>query len=265
MKFIKTGRRNFVYRGAGPNVTSLIYFPAGFYTYSTLFSAIWRINRQTKFGGRNIMAVPLDAIRAFHNAFRKDLAAIDAVANNAARGKGNLDLLVKRYNFFNEVLVWHAKGEEEYVFPALEKVAPLMAEAYERDHRGLDSLYEKLQKAVNASDTLSVARATASFDFFLAFHLNKEEAHLYRIYNDKVSIEDQWVIGGKMFQEVPRERFPEVVAWLYPLLGLDDRENVTRIMQKNMPEPAFAGATKLIQAAVGNGWAELDQRLRGKK
>ena len=50
------------------------------------------------------MTVPLDAIRAIHNAFRKDLAAIDAAANKAAGGFGSLGLILKRHTFFNEVL-----------------------------------------------------------------------------------------------------------------------------------------------------------------
>ncbi len=207
------------------------------------------------------MAVPLDAIRAIHNAFRKDMTAIDAAAYTAARGRGSLDLVLKRYTFFNEVLVWHASGEEENVFPALENVAPLVAEAYERDHRGLDSLFESLNKAVNASDTLAIARATAAFDFHLGIHLNKEEAHLYRIFNERVSLPNQGAIVGKMAQKIPQERFPEVVAWLYPLIGPDDRENMTRIWQQALPEPAFARVTKLIQAAIGNDWAELTRRI----
>ncbi len=207
------------------------------------------------------MAVPLDAIRAIHNAFRKDMRAIDTAAHIAARGRGSLDLVLKRYTFFNEVLVWHASGEEESVFPALENVAPLVAEAYERDHRGLDSLFESLNKAVNASDTLAIARATAAFDFHLGIHLNKEEAHLYRIFNERVSLPNQGAIVGKMAQKTPQERFPEVVAWLYPLIGPDDRENMTRIWQQALPEPAFARVTKLIQAAIGNDWAELTRRL----
>ena len=207
------------------------------------------------------MAVPLDAIRAIHNAFRKDMTAIDDAAHIAARGSGSLDLVVKRYTFFNEVLVWHAGGEEDNVFPALENVAPLVAEAYERDHRGLDSLFESLNKAVNASDTLAIARATAAFDFHLGIHLNKEDAHLYRIFNERVSIPDQGVIMGKMSQRIPQERFPEVVAWLYPLIGPNDRENMTRIWQQALPAPAFASVTKLIQAAIGNDWAELTRRI----
>jgi len=92
------------------------------------------------------MAVPLDAIRAFHNAFRKDISAIDAAAYAAARGEAGLDVVVKRYRLFNEVLVWHADGKEAFVFPALESRAPLVAEAYARDHRGLDALYDALHK-----------------------------------------------------------------------------------------------------------------------
>jgi hemerythrin-like domain-containing protein len=207
------------------------------------------------------MAVPLDGIRAFHNAFRKDLKAMDAASNAAAQGRGNLDLVLKRYKFFNEVLVWHANGEEEYVFPALENVAPLISEAYERDHRGLDSLYSMLDKAVNASDPLAIARATCAFEFHLSIHLNKEEAHLYRIFNERISLPDQAAIIGKLPQKIPQARFPEVVAWLFALIGPDDRENVTRNLQKVLPAPAFAGIIKVIQVSIGNDWAELTRRI----
>lgn len=207
------------------------------------------------------MAVPLDAIRAIHNAFRKDMAAMDASAYESARGRSGSDLVSKRYSFFNEILAWHATGEEEFVFPALESVAPLVAEAYERDHRGLDSLSEMLHKAVTESDPLATARATAAFSFHLGIHLNKEEAHLYRIFNERVSLPNQGAMIGKMSQKIPQDRFPEAVGWLYPLLGHDDRENMTRIWRQAFPAPAFAGAIKLIQAAIGSDWAELTRRI----
>jgi hypothetical protein len=207
------------------------------------------------------MAVPLDAIRAFHIAFRKDIKAIDTAAYSAARGEVGLDLVVKQYTFFNEVLVWHANGEEEFVFTSLESVAPLVAEAYERDHRGLDLLFELLNKVVTASDTLAIARATSAFDFFLNFHLNKEEAHLYRIFNERVSMPDQWTVLGKMSHKVPQERFPEVVSWLYPLIRPEDQENMTRIFRQVLPEPAFTGVTQLIKAAIGDDWTELTNRI----
>jgi hypothetical protein len=207
------------------------------------------------------MAVPLDAIRAIHNAFRKDLAAIDSAAYHAAQGHGNLDLVLKRYTFFGEILDWHARGEEEYVFPALEKVAPLVAEAYLLDHRGLDTLNESLNEAIKASDILRIARLTSAFNFFLDHHLDSEESHLYRIFNERILLPDQGVIAGKMSQRIPQERFPEVVTWLYPLLGPDDRENMTRIMRQALPAPVFAGVTKLIRTAIGDEWTELTLQI----
>jgi hypothetical protein len=209
---------------------------------------------------RNV-TVPLDAIRAIHNAFRKDMTEMDASAYEAARGREGLGLVIKRYSFFNEILVWHARGEEEFVFPALESVAPLMSEAYERDHRGLDSLFNLLHTAVTESDPLATARATAAFSFHLAIHLDKEEAHLYRIFNERVPLQNQGAIIGKMASKIPQAHFPEAVAWLYPLMGHNDRENMTRIWKQVMPEPAFAGAIRLIQAALGNDWAELTRRI----
>lgn len=207
------------------------------------------------------MAVPVDAIRAIHNAFRKDIAAIDAAAYSAAFGGGGLDQVTKRGAFFNEILVWHADGEEAAVFPALETVAPLVAEPYERDHRGLDSLFESLHKAINASDALATARVTAALKFHLDIHLDKEDAHLYRIFKERVSLSDQGAAVGRMAREVPQERFAELVGWLYPLIGPDDRENMTRIWRQLLPEPAFSGATKLIQTAIGNDWGELTRRI----
>jgi hypothetical protein len=207
------------------------------------------------------MAVPVDAIRAIHNAFRKDLAAMDSAAYNAAQGPGSLDLILKRYSLFSEILDWHAKGEEEYVFPALEKVAPLVAEAYLLDHHGLDTLSELLNKEIKALDTLRIARSTSAFNFFLDHHLDSEEAHLYRIFSERLSLPDQGVIVAKMSQRIPQERFPEVVMWLYPLLSPDDRENMARIMQQALPAPVFTGVIRLIHTAIGDDWAELIRRV----
>jgi len=207
------------------------------------------------------MVAPLDAVKAFHNAFRKDMALIDDAANKAAQGKGNLEVVSKRYTFFNEVLVWHANGEEEIVFPALEKVAPLVTPPYEKDHRGLDNIYEILDKAVKNLDNLAIARATCAFEFHLRMHLNKEDELLYPLLSERVPMAEQAAISGKMSQKIPQERFAEVIGWLFPLIGITDRENVTRILQRVVPEPAFLGIKKLIQSILGNEWAELAQRI----
>jgi hypothetical protein len=190
------------------------------------------------------------------------MSRIDTAALDSARGKPGLATEVERFRFFNEVLVWHAHGEELAIFPAVEAVAPSVAEAYERDHRGLDAAFDALNAAVSAHDALDTARATAAFKFHLDIHLGKEDAHLYRLMRERVPVPDQVKAVSIMASTVPQERFPEVLAWMFPLIGHDDRENMTRIWQMVMPAPVFANVKQLIQKAVGgDGWAELTRRI----
>lgn len=207
------------------------------------------------------MTEPLDGVMAIHNAFRHDMNVIDAAALESARGKPGLAPTVDRFRFFNEILVWHAHGEELAIFPAVEAVAPSVTEAYERDHRGLDAAFDALSAAVSAHDALAIARATAAFKFHLDLHLGKEDAHLYRLMRERVSMPDQAKAVGVMSSTVPQDRFPEVIEWMFPLMGHDDRENMTRIWQMVMPPPVFAGVKQLIQKAVGEDWAELIRRI----
>jgi hypothetical protein len=207
------------------------------------------------------MAEPLDAIKAIHNAFRLDMTRIDLAALESARGNKGLTSTIERFRFFNEMLAWHAHGEELVIFPAVEVVAPLVAEAYERDHRGLDAAFNTLNVAVSANDVLATARATAAFKFHLDIHLGKEDTHLYRIVRERVSMSDQGKAVGIMANQVPKERFPEFVSWLYPLLDHSDRENMIRIKQMVMPPEAFEQTKQLIKMAIGNDWAEMTRRI----
>jgi hypothetical protein len=208
------------------------------------------------------MAEPVDAILAFHNAFRNDLERIDSAAFDSAKGKEGLAATIGRFRFFNEILDWHARGEEAAVFPAVEHVAPLVAEAYIMDHRGLDVAFGELNASYSAHDSLRTARATAAFRFHLDMHLDKEDAHLYRIFRERISPPDQGKAVGIMAGMIPQERFSEVVTWLVPLIGADDRENMTRIWQKMLPPPAFDGVKSLVKNSIGNNeWAELKRRI----
>lgn len=188
------------------------------------------------------------------------MRGIDSAALETARGNGDVSAL-ERYRFFNEILVWHAHGEEVGVFPLIEAAAPLVAEAYEKDHRGLDAAFAALDRAYRERDAIETARAAAAFRFHLDMHLGKEDTHLYRIFEERVPLPDQGKALGVLAASIPPERFPEVVHWLFPLIGINDRENMVRIFLANLPSDAFAGATALIRQAIGNDWAELARRV----
>lgn len=208
------------------------------------------------------MVEPLDAVFAFHNAFRNDMQHIDAATLDLARGKQGVEHTIERYRFFNEILVWHAEGEEAAVFPEIEKVAPLVAEAYLKDHRGLDLAFENLDHAYLADDPVSTARAAAAFRFHLAMHLDKEESHLYRIFKERIPPPERGQAVRVMAGKIPQERFADVMGWLFPLIGDRDRENMIQIYQMVLPPEVFTGVKLLIQKAIGSDWNRIEGRIQ---
>ena len=207
------------------------------------------------------MVTPLDVIPSFHQAFRNAMRAIDDAAYKAAAGDGNLSPVVERLRFFSEVLKWHADGEDELVFPAMEKVAPLVAKAYFLDHREFDTMTEGLAKIEAASDALVAARETAALTAVLRIHLDKEDVHLYPILSERTSAEEQGAIVGGMAAHVPPGRNQEFIRWLFGLLGHDDREMWTRVVMGLMPAEVFTGVKTLIRDTITNDWAELTRRI----
>ena len=209
------------------------------------------------------MVTPLDIIPSFHRAFRNDMRAIDDAAYKAAAGDGNLAPAVERLRFFSEILKWHADGEDELVFPAMDKVAPLVAQGYLHDHHEFDTMTEGLAKITAASDALVAARETAALTAVLRIHLDKEDKYLYPILKERTSLEEQSAIVGGMAAHVPPERNPEFIRWLFTMLGHDDREMWTRVVMGLMPEPVFAGVKTLIRDTIADDWAELTRRIPG--
>jgi len=145
------------------------------------------------------MTEPVDAIRAIHNAFRKDMWQIDTAAFGSAKGMDGFDATIERFRFFNEILVWHAKGEELAIFPALENVAPLVAEAYVKDHRGLDLAFDELNNSYSARDVLKTARDTAAFRFIWIFTWTRK-IHTSTVFSGN---ESPWVIKGRRLVSWP--------------------------------------------------------------
>ena len=96
------------------------------------------------------MITPLDAIPSFHQALRNDMKIIDYAAYKAAAKGSDLSVVMERLHFFSEILMWHAAGEDELVFPAMDKVAPLVAQGYLHDHGEFDIMTEGLAKMAAA-------------------------------------------------------------------------------------------------------------------
>jgi hemerythrin-like domain-containing protein len=207
------------------------------------------------------MSGPIDIVLCIHNAFRRDTREIDDAVFKAARSGSDITRVLDRLHITGEILDYHAKGEEEAVFPAVDKVAPLVAKAYLLDHRELDIMIAGLEAMRAAPDALIAARATAVLNAHLRIHLNKEDTHLYPILRERMTEDEQASIVGLMARSVPPDKFPTLVRWLFPLLGPDDRAVVIKGWMTLMPPQVFAGLKPLIQEAVAGDWVELTHRI----
>jgi iron-sulfur cluster repair protein YtfE (RIC family) len=209
------------------------------------------------------LSSPIDVVLCFHNAFRKDIEQIDASVLEIARSGGNLSPIFNRLHSMNEILDYHARGEEAAVFPAVDNVAPLVARAYLIDHRELDKMVDSLEamRQQKSPDSLLASRATAVLNSHLRIHLNKEDAHLYSILREKTTLNQQVTIGRIMSSKIPPDRFPAAIGWLMPLLDLNDQVTVTKSWMTLMPPQIFTSVKQLIKKAVAESWDMISQRI----
>ncbi len=204
-----------------------------------------------------------EIIHCLHTAFRRDTREIDALAFRAAREGGDFTPILDRMGINGEFLDYHAKGEEEAIFPVIERLAPFVAPVYVLDHRELDTMVAGLEAMRTANDPLSLARATAVLNAHLRIHLNKEDMYVYPFLQKRIDEAEHTSILGTMARKVPPERMPALVRWLLPLLGQDDQATVVRIWMNLMPPPVFAGLKPVIREAAGKDWPELTRRIPG--
>jgi hypothetical protein len=204
---------------------------------------------------------PIDIVRSFHNAFRRDVLQIDDSVLRTVRANGDLEPIFDRLHTLSEILDYHARGEEAAVFPAVDNLTPLVAKAYLMDHRELDTMTSGLEAMRKTPDPLATSRATAVLASFLRIHLDKEDAHLYAILRERTTDDEQTAIGRLMSQKVPPDKFPTMVQWLFPLLDIEDRVLTTKGWMTLMPPQVFANVKPLIKKAVAENWVELSQRI----
>ena len=204
----------------------------------------------------------IGGITAFHNAVRKDLGEIDAAVYAVASNHGGeLSPVLERFKPFSLVLGHHAHGEDVAVFPALERVAPHVAEAYEIDHRELDVMVHDLEAVLGAQDELAAARAMTTLATHLRVHLAKEDAHMYPLLRAATTADEQLKILDGLVAVIPGEDFPPLLTWFYGLAPAEERALVTELWLAMVGEdglPWFRGMAKECIAA--EGWADLTRR-----
>jgi iron-sulfur cluster repair protein YtfE (RIC family) len=207
------------------------------------------------------MSGPFDIVRAFHNAFRRDMTQIDDSIAKIAHLGGALTASFDRLQTLGEILDYHAQGEEAVVFPAVDNIAQHVANAYIVDHRELDAMVSGLEAIRQTPDLLTLARATAVLRSHLTIHLGKEDEYLYPLLQEQTTDSERATIVGVMAKAVPSDRYPTIIHWLFPLLDLEDQGATIKVWMTLMPPQIFEGLKQLIKQTVADTWIELTRQI----
>ena len=205
------------------------------------------------------MPGPLAGVIFIHNAFRHDLQRSQAdIKFWATLGDGDSDLMASNFAFLHESLGWHEFAEEQVLFPAVDAIEAGRADVYVQTHRHIDELRDGLLEALQAKNS------DKSFDLIMELkplmdaHLAQEESELLTWCDEKIAFPEQARLAGEMAGKIPPEKMAGIVPWMARLLTADDREGVMRMWAVALPEPAFAGVKKLVQAALRpEEWSDL--------
>lgn len=200
-------------------------------------------------------------VHGFHNAFRKDIYQIDSEILRIGHSGGDLNPLFDKLETFAEFLDYHARGEEAAVFPAFDKLTPSVVQTYLLDHRELDNMTDELEQIRKSPNFIAATRATSVLQSHLRIHLDKEDAYIYPVLGQRLTVDDQSAIVNMMASKVPQEKFAAVIQWLFPLLNLEDQILVTKAWSSLMPPQVFAGVKRLIEGATGDNWVTLTEKI----
>ena len=159
--------------------------------------------------------------------------------------------------------LWTLLQGVECVYHLAARVSVQESMRYPREYNAVNvgGTVSVLEAMGKAPDPLAAARGTAVLNSHLRIHLDKEDIHLYPILRERISESEQVSIVGLMSKKVPPEKFPTLIQWLFPLLGLEDQVVVTKGWMTLMPPQVFAGVKPLIKKSVAGNWSELARRI----
>jgi hemerythrin-like domain-containing protein len=170
---------------------------------------------------------PLHCIRTTHIALRR--AVQDLEAEVTASIEPQPERIVEEVAFLQTLYGYHSGGEEQALFPVLERLSPDTGEAFLYDHVEENALLRELHDAVESfrerGGPLSAAfkRSVIALVEHLFLHSLKEDRIILPLLSAKASVAEQERISAGIIQAIPTQDLPVVLPWIVARLELEDQ------------------------------------------
>lgn len=141
----------------------------------------------------------------------------------------------------------HAQCEDSFVFTAVKKYEPSVADLFEQDHAKDHQLGEELSAALHAYEVASVITAKAwlapkigaAFNRYMVFnleHMAKEEETLCPILWRYYSDEELFAITMEIVAQVPAASIAKMNRWMLRGLNVAEITHWLKQVESNAPE-----------------------------
>jgi iron-sulfur cluster repair protein YtfE (RIC family) len=191
-----------------------------------------------------------------------------------ASNESELTSLGKKLQYLCDILIVHAAGEEEFIFPHLERedktIYTKLKQAHDKFDEQIEFLREEFKKITgsNIKDIDKVKKMlkfTKQYNTFLSqyfSHLQDEELEANPILWKILSDEELMDILMKMSSKPTPELRLYFLPYLLKATNYSERVGVLMGMKKGMSKTIFSGILSVAKASLEvSDWQKLEQTL----
>jgi iron-sulfur cluster repair protein YtfE (RIC family) len=185
-----------------------------------------------------------------------------------------LNSLEEKSKYLWDILKAHAEGEEEFLFPHLERenksFFTKMKQAHDHFHEEIDILRNNFRK-IKETDIGSDEKVELMSNFIKQYntflsqyfsHLQDEELEANPILWKALSDDELMVIVPKIASKSPPEIMQYFMVYFLRAVNHTERLGLLMGMQKNAPEPVFKGILNIAEDSLEDSdWQRLKQSL----
>ena len=176
------------------------------------------------------------------------------------------------FSVLSSLLASHAKHEERWVHPYLEKCAPDMVLELESEHAAADMLFDS---AAEAFDSLvdydgeapwglqqDLYRKFSNFTGQYLSHLAREENESMPVLQENHSDEELQALSAQLLGSIAPEEMAKFLTVMIPAMNLKERAKMLGGMKETAPKPAFEGICGIAsQVLSATEWTDIRSRV----
>jgi iron-sulfur cluster repair protein YtfE (RIC family) len=206
-------------------------------------------------------AVVVDIYRDIHKGIRNELFAVTLDAGRVdPHDSEAVNAVATRWDALSGLLVAHARHEEDFVQPVIERFVPVYAEEIVEAHARLESqaallelLADRAAESCPEQSRLLTHRlylGLASFTAAYMEHQEFEEFEVMVMLSQHVTPEELREVDNAIVASLSPEMMGQSLAIMLPAMNIEDQTELFSGMQAGAPPEVFAGAMGLAQSVL---------------